>query len=106
MQRFAIFGLIVRIVALPCAAAVLAAPASAADAAHPIRITKAQIAGAIFQDYKPVVKTEDGNTTHDVEFFPRRIGSSMPACTAPGKCGPRSRRRTASTSTCTSSKAA
>jgi uncharacterized cupin superfamily protein len=47
----------------------LAAPATAADAVHPVRITKAQAAGAIFEDYQPVVKTEDANTTHDVEVF-------------------------------------
>jgi len=43
--------------------------ASAADAVHPVRISQAQVAGGIFKDYTPVVKTEDGNTTHDVEVF-------------------------------------
>ena len=46
-----------------------ACAAWAADAVHPVKISKAQIAGAIFDDYKPVVKTEGGNTTHDVEVF-------------------------------------
>jgi uncharacterized cupin superfamily protein len=41
----------------------------AADAVHPVKISKTQVAGAIFDDYKPVVKTEGGNTTHDVEVF-------------------------------------
>jgi uncharacterized cupin superfamily protein len=49
--------------------ACLAAPASAADAVHPVKISKVQIGGAIFDDYEPVVKTEGGNTTHDVEVF-------------------------------------
>jgi uncharacterized cupin superfamily protein len=37
--------------------------------AQPIKISRAQIAGGIFQDYSPVVATHDGNTTHDVELF-------------------------------------
>ena len=45
------------------------AMAASADAVHPVKISQAQVAGAIFKDYKPVVKTEDGNTTHDVEVF-------------------------------------
>ena len=41
----------------------------AAEPVHPVKISKTQVAGAIFDDYKPVVKTEGGNTTHDVEVF-------------------------------------
>jgi uncharacterized cupin superfamily protein len=41
----------------------------AAEPVHPVKITREQVAGAIFEDYKPVVKTEGGNTTHDVEVF-------------------------------------
>jgi uncharacterized cupin superfamily protein len=40
-----------------------------ADAVHPVKISQAQIAGAIFEDYEPVVQTHNGNTTHDVEVF-------------------------------------
>jgi uncharacterized cupin superfamily protein len=43
--------------------------AAAADAVHPVKITQAQVAGKIFEDYEPIVKTEAGNTTHDVEVF-------------------------------------
>ena len=46
-----------------------ACAAWAADAVHPVKISKTQAAGAIFDDYEPVVKTEGGNTTHDVEVF-------------------------------------
>lgn len=52
-----------------CAGIVMAGAASAGDAVHPVKISQAQIGGAIFADYQPVVKTEDGNTTHDVEVF-------------------------------------
>ncbi len=52
-----------------CASLGSTGAASAADAVHPLKMTGAQIAGKIFEDYKPVVKTEDGNTTHDVEVF-------------------------------------
>jgi uncharacterized cupin superfamily protein len=41
----------------------------AAEPVHPVKISKTQVAGAIFDDYEPVVKTEGGNTTHDVEVF-------------------------------------
>ena len=47
----------------------VAAAAGAGDAVHPVRIGQAQIQGAIFEDHEPVVRTEDGNTTHDVEVF-------------------------------------
>ena len=49
--------------------ACLATTAWASDSVHPVKISKAQVAGGIFQDYKPVVKTEGGNTTQDVEVF-------------------------------------
>lgn len=52
-----------------CVSFAISASASAADAVHPVKISQAQVAGRIFEDYKPVVKTEDGNTTHDVEVF-------------------------------------
>jgi uncharacterized cupin superfamily protein len=60
---------IVGAVTLVCACFGMAMAASAAEAVHPVKISQAQIAGGIFKDYKPVVKTEDGNTTHDVEVF-------------------------------------
>ena len=41
----------------------------AAGPPQPVRISQAQIAGSIFQDYAPVVATHDGNTTEDVEVF-------------------------------------
>ncbi|HMB61229.1 MAG TPA: cupin domain-containing protein [Xanthomonadales bacterium] len=41
----------------------------AANAVHPVKISKAQIAGGIFEDYEPVVIDHDGNITHDVEVF-------------------------------------
>jgi len=47
----------------------LAGAAAASEAVQPVKISRAQIAGGIFEDHTPVVKTEDGNTTHDVEVF-------------------------------------
>jgi uncharacterized cupin superfamily protein len=41
----------------------------AADAIHPVKMSKDQIGGRIFEDYEPLVSTHDGNTTHDVEVF-------------------------------------
>jgi uncharacterized cupin superfamily protein len=55
--------------AIALLAAVICAQAPAAGTAHPVKISQAQIAGAIFEDYQPVVKTRNGNTTHDVEVF-------------------------------------
>lgn len=52
-----------------CVSFAISASAVAADPVHPVKISQAQVAGKIFEDYKPVVKTEDGNTTHDVEVF-------------------------------------
>jgi uncharacterized cupin superfamily protein len=69
MRRLVTCRRILTTAALLWASAGLAATASAADAVHPVRITKAQAAGAIFTDHEPVVKTEGGNTTHDVEVF-------------------------------------
>ena len=51
------------------ALASMAASISAAEAVHPVKMSKAQLAGGIFEDYEPVVSTHDGNTTHDVEVF-------------------------------------
>ncbi len=45
------------------------AVSQAADVVHPVKISKAQIAGDIFKDYEPVVADHNGNTTHDVEVF-------------------------------------
>jgi len=41
----------------------------AAGPPQPVKISQAQIAGAIFEDYPPVIETIDGNTTSDVEVF-------------------------------------
>ena len=43
----------------------------AGDPIHPVKMGQSQIAGGIFEDYDPVVTTneENGNTTHDVEVF-------------------------------------
>jgi uncharacterized cupin superfamily protein len=49
--------------------AVAGAGLQAADAVHPVMMSKEQIAGRIFEDFEPVVGTHDGNTTHDVEVF-------------------------------------
>lgn len=42
---------------------------SAATVSQPVIITKAQIAGQIFQDFEPVVETHGADTTYDVEAF-------------------------------------
>jgi len=56
-----------------CAALMLSlgicAEGQAAGPPHPVKISQAQIAGAIFEDYAPVIETVDGNTTNDVEVF-------------------------------------
>ena len=57
------------IAATCCASLGSAAAATAAEPVHPIKISQAQVGGQIFEDYQPVVKTEGGNTTHDVEVF-------------------------------------
>ena len=69
MRRFPLTSPLVRVVAAGCACLGVTAAAWAADPVHPVRISQAQIAGEIFKDHKPVVKTQDGNTTHDVEVF-------------------------------------
>jgi len=46
----------------------------AGDAVHPVKMSKAQIAGGIFEDYEPLVSTHDGNTTYDVEVFRTQSG--------------------------------
>jgi uncharacterized cupin superfamily protein len=46
----------------------------AADAVHPVKMSKEQIAGRIFEDHEPVVSTHNGNTTHDVEVFRTESG--------------------------------
>jgi len=43
--------------------------AAADPSVHPVKMSKAQIAGGIFEDHEPVVSTHDGNTTYDVEVF-------------------------------------
>jgi len=48
--------------------------AIADDAVHPVKMSKAQIAGGIFEDYEPHVSTHNGNTTHDVEVFRTESG--------------------------------
>ncbi len=47
----------------------LTATSRAADVVHPVKISQAQIAGRIFEDYEPIVHENNGNTTHDVEVF-------------------------------------
>lgn len=46
----------------------------AGEAVHPVKMSKAQIAGGIFEDYEPYVSTDNGNTTHDVEVFRTESG--------------------------------
>jgi len=41
----------------------------AAGPPQPVKITRAQIAGGIFEDSAPVIATHEGNTTEDVEVF-------------------------------------
>jgi uncharacterized cupin superfamily protein len=43
--------------------------ALAGEAVQPIRMSKDQIAGALFEDYEPVVTDHGGNITHDVEVY-------------------------------------
>jgi len=51
------------------ALAAFTATAQAGDTVHPVKMSKAQIAGGIFNDHEPVVATHNGNTTYDVEVF-------------------------------------
>mgnify|MGYP003476723374 CR=1 FL=1 len=39
------------------------------NAVVPVKISKEQIAGKIFEDHKPIVAEHNGNTTYDVEAF-------------------------------------
>lgn len=60
--------------AIYCALSVLlsvsfATASQAAEVVHPVKMSRAQIAGEIFKDYEPVVVERNGNTTHDVEVF-------------------------------------
>jgi uncharacterized cupin superfamily protein len=63
-------------IAIFCASLLLSVnmPLSAGEPVHPVRISKGQIAGGIFEDYQPHVHTENGNTTHDVEVFRTESG--------------------------------
>lgn len=49
-------------------------PLHSAETVHPVKMSKAQIEGRIFDDYEPVVRSHDGNTTHDVEVFRTQSG--------------------------------
>ncbi len=50
-------------------ATAFAGTALAEEAVHPIKMSQAQIAGELFEDFEPVVHENNGNTTHDVEMF-------------------------------------
>jgi uncharacterized cupin superfamily protein len=58
---------------LPGASLVLLLAASghtlAGEPLHPVLMSQAQIAGAMWTDHEPVVTTHGSNTTHDVEVF-------------------------------------
>ena len=69
MRRFTVPVPFPRAALACCVALAVAGPAFAAEAVHPVKMSSAQIAGSIFEDYEPVVKTHNGNTTHDVEVF-------------------------------------
>lgn len=60
--------------ALVLASTFAASGLQAADAVHPVKMSKEQIAGRIFKDYEPLVSEHDGNTTHDVEVFRTESG--------------------------------
>jgi uncharacterized cupin superfamily protein len=51
------------------ATACLCAGLQAAEPVHPVKMSQQQIAGSIFEDFKPIIATHNGNTTHDVEVF-------------------------------------
>jgi len=48
---------------------------SAGESVHPVKMSRDQIAGKIFEDHEPVVHEHNGNVTHDVEVF--RTGSGL-----------------------------
>ena len=52
----------------------VAMQAQAGEATHPVKMSKAQIAGGIFEDYEPLVSTHGSNTTHDVEVYRTESG--------------------------------
>ena len=54
---------------IPLLLAFITVNVQAGETAHPVKMSKAQIAGGIFEDYEPVVSTHGDNTTHDVEVF-------------------------------------
>ncbi len=47
----------------------LTTTAMADEVVHPIKMSKEQIAGKLFEDFEPLVQEHNGNTTHDVEMF-------------------------------------
>lgn len=49
--------------------AIFTAGALAGEGLHPVKLSQQQIAGEIWEDHEPVVATEGGVTTHDVEIF-------------------------------------
>jgi len=52
----------------------LAGTVQAGEPSHPVKMSKEQIAGSIFEDYEPVISSHDGNTTHDVEVYRTESG--------------------------------
>jgi len=52
----------------------LCGAATAGEAVLPVKMSKDQIAGRIFEDHEPVVQEHDGNVTHDVEVFRTESG--------------------------------
>jgi len=57
------------IMGLLLASTAICSSALADDTVQPVKMSKAQIAGSIFEDYEPIVVDHNGNTTHDVEVF-------------------------------------
>jgi uncharacterized cupin superfamily protein len=72
-RSVSLFGPIL-VVALALASTGAASGLQAADAVHPVKMSKEQIAGGIFEDYEPLVSEHNGNTTHDVEVFRTESG--------------------------------
>jgi uncharacterized cupin superfamily protein len=52
----------------------VAGPVQAGEPLHPIKMSKDQIAGSIFEDFEPVISSHDGNTTYDVEVYRTESG--------------------------------
>jgi len=63
-----------RILSVSLMITLIQATALAGDVVHPVKMSKAQISGEIFKDYEPVISTQEGNTTHDVEVFRTESG--------------------------------